>query len=62
MQGVNALTTANQTFDLLVIPNAGHTSGGPYGDRKRHDFFVHHLLGVEPPDRNALSASTGVPR
>ncbi|MFN8861592.1 MAG: DPP IV N-terminal domain-containing protein [Gemmatimonas sp.] len=55
MQVVNALITANKTFDLLVIPNAGHTSGGPYGDRKRNDFFVHHLLGVEPPDRNAVS-------
>lgn len=53
MQVVNALIEANKQFDLLVIPNAGHTSGGPYGDRKRNDFFVHHLMGVEPPDRNA---------
>ena len=52
-QVVNALIKANKTFDLLVIPGAGHTSGGPYGDRKRNDFFVHHLMGVEPPDRNA---------
>jgi len=41
-------------FDLLVIPGADHTSGGEYGDRKRWDFFVHHLLGVEPPDRNTV--------
>jgi hypothetical protein len=40
-----------------VIPGAGHTSGGAYGERKRNDFFVHHLLGVEPPDRNAHVAS-----
>jgi dipeptidyl aminopeptidase/acylaminoacyl peptidase len=52
LQVVNALVRANKTFDLLVLPNADHTSGGPYGDRKRNDFFVHHLLGVEPPDRN----------
>jgi dipeptidyl aminopeptidase/acylaminoacyl peptidase len=52
-QVVNALIKANKTFDLLVIPGAGHTSGGAYGDRKRNDFFVHHLMGVEPPDRNA---------
>ena len=52
MQVVNALIKANKAFDLLVIPGAGHTSGGPYGERKRNDFFVHHLLGVEPPDRN----------
>jgi dipeptidyl aminopeptidase/acylaminoacyl peptidase len=51
-QVVNALIKANKSFDLLVIPGAGHTSGGAYGERKRNDFFVHHLLGVEPPDRN----------
>ena len=58
LQVVNALIKSNKMFDLLVIPGANHTSGGPYGDRKRNDFFVHHLLGVEPPDRNALPIST----
>jgi len=57
-QVVNALIKANKAFDLLVIPGAGHTNGGPYGERKRNDFFVHNLLGVEPPDRNAHIAST----
>ncbi len=57
MQVVNSLIKANKTFDLLVIPNADHTSGGPYGDRKRNDFFVHHLLGVEPPNRNTERAT-----
>ena len=56
MQVVNALIKANKMFDLLVIPGAGHTNGGPYGERKRNDFFVHHLFGVEPPDRNAIAA------
>jgi dipeptidyl aminopeptidase/acylaminoacyl peptidase len=51
-QVANALIKAKKTFDMLVIPGADHTSGGEYGDRKRWDFFVHHLLGVEPPDRN----------
>ena len=63
-QVVNALIKANKTFDLLVIPGAGHTNGGPYGDRKRNDFFVHHLMGVEPPDRNmrvATQASSSNP-
>jgi dipeptidyl aminopeptidase/acylaminoacyl peptidase len=54
LQVVNALIKANKTFDLLVIPGAGHTNGGIYGDRKRYDFFVHHLLGVEPPDWNRI--------
>ena len=54
MQVVNALIKAKKKFDLLVIPGAGHTNGGPYGDRLRYDFFVHHLLGVEPPDWNRV--------
>ena len=52
MQVVNALIKAKKDFDLLVIPGAGHGSGGAYGDLKRFDFFVHNLLGVEPPNRN----------
>jgi len=53
-QVVNALMKANKTFDLLVIPGAGHTNGGAYGEIKRFDFFVHHLLGIEPPDWNKV--------
>ncbi len=52
MQVVAALIKANKTFDLIVLPNVGHSNGGPYGDRKRYDFFVHHILGAEPPDWN----------
>jgi dipeptidyl aminopeptidase/acylaminoacyl peptidase len=54
MQVVNALIKANKTFDLLVLPGQGHTPGGDYGERKRFDFFVHNLLGVEPPDWNKI--------
>jgi dipeptidyl aminopeptidase/acylaminoacyl peptidase len=56
LQVANALIRANKMFDLLVIPNADHGSGGAYGERKRNDFFVHHLLGVEGPDRNGVPA------
>ncbi|MDH7512636.1 MAG: DPP IV N-terminal domain-containing protein [Clostridiales bacterium] len=52
MQVVNALVKANKTFDLLVIPGGGHGMGGPYGERKRNDFFVQHLLDIKPPDWN----------
>jgi len=52
MQVVNALVRAKKVFDLIIFPEAGHGSGGEYGERKRFDFFVHHLLGVEPPDWN----------
>jgi len=49
----DALIKADKDFDLLVVPGGGHGSGGSYGQRRMQDFFVRHLLGVEPPDRNA---------
>ena len=54
MQVVNQLIRNNKDFDLLVIPGAGHGSGGAYGDHKRFDFFTKHLLGVTPPEWKAL--------
>jgi dipeptidyl aminopeptidase/acylaminoacyl peptidase len=54
MQVVNALIEAGKDFDLLVIPGAGHTGGGEYGERRRRDFFVRYLLGIEPPDWNGM--------
>jgi dipeptidyl aminopeptidase/acylaminoacyl peptidase len=48
----SALIKAGKVFDLLVIPGTGHSDGGPYGRLKKRDFFVKHLLNVEPPDRN----------
>jgi len=52
MQVVNALIKAKKDFDLLVVPGAGHSIGGAYGRRRRMDYFVKHLLGVQPPDWN----------
>ena len=52
----DALIKAEKDFDLLVLPGMDHTGGGSYGDRKRQDFFVRHLLGAEPPDRNTPRA------
>jgi dipeptidyl aminopeptidase/acylaminoacyl peptidase len=49
-QVVNQFIKHEKNFDLLVIPGAGHTSGGAYGDHKRYDYFVQHLLGVKPPE------------
>jgi dipeptidyl aminopeptidase/acylaminoacyl peptidase len=57
MQVVNALIKADKMFDLLVIPGGGHGPGGAYGEKKRNDFFVHHLLGVEPPNWNKMEKS-----
>jgi dipeptidyl aminopeptidase/acylaminoacyl peptidase len=52
LQVCNALIKAGKYFDLLYVPNGGHGAGGEYGERKRNDFFVRHLLGIEPPDWN----------
>ncbi|MFC2121958.1 DPP IV N-terminal domain-containing protein, partial [Bacteroidota bacterium] len=54
MQVVDALVKANKDFDLLVVPGMGHSGGGKFGERKRRDFFVKHLLGVNPPDWNSM--------
>jgi dipeptidyl aminopeptidase/acylaminoacyl peptidase len=55
MQVVNALIEADKDFDFLMVPGADHGMGGTYGIRKRYDFFVEHLLGVEPPDWNRVA-------
>ncbi len=55
MRFVDALIKAEKDFDLLVIPGAGHGMGGAYGQRRMQDFFVRHLLGAEPPDRNGTN-------
>lgn len=63
MQVVHQLLEHNKNFDLLVIPGANHGAGrsdryAAYGDRKRYDFFVRHLLGVNPPAWNGTGAAS----
>lgn len=49
MQVVNALIKADKDFDLVVMTGKGHGSAeNDYGRRRRADFFVRNLLGVEP--------------
>jgi dipeptidyl aminopeptidase/acylaminoacyl peptidase len=57
MQVINALVKADKQYDFLFLPGAGHGSGGAYGSRVRNDYFVRHLLGVAPPDWNAITTS-----
>lgn len=52
LQLVNALIKANKDFEFVMVPGMGHSSGGEYGERKRRDFFVKHLLNVAPPAWN----------
>ncbi len=54
---IAALIEANRDHDYMIIPNAGHLLfESPYFVRKRWDFFVRHLLGVEPPQDYAISS------
>jgi len=49
MQVVNALVRADKDFDLLILPGVGHGAAEtPYGHRRRKDFLIRHLWGVEP--------------
>lgn len=49
MQVANALIKANKDFELVVIPGAHHTMGEDFGEHKRYDFFVRHLMEITPP-------------
>ncbi len=48
---VDALISANKDFDMIIYPNARHGYGRDnyYMTRRRWDYFVRHLKGVEPP-------------
>jgi len=49
---VDALIKNNKDFDLIIIPPSRHGFRGEYSDyftRKKWDYFVEHLHGVDPP-------------
>lgn len=48
---VEALQKANKDFDLIIFPSSAHGYGqySPYMMRRRWDYFVRHLRGLEPP-------------
>lgn len=48
----DALIKADKHFDFLAIPGLGHSDGGAYGRKKRKNFFVKKLHGIDPPERN----------
>ena len=57
---VNALIAANKDFDLVMFPNRGHGfAREPYWMRRRWDYFVRHLAGVEPPAEYELGTVAG---
>ena len=66
LQVVSALLKANKNFDYLMIPGAEHNAGrggeyAGYGERKRFDFFVRHLLDQNPPEWSSTSSGGGNP-
>jgi len=48
---VEALEKANKDFDLVIFPNSAHGYGtySSYMMRRRWDYFVKNLKGMEPP-------------
>jgi dipeptidyl aminopeptidase/acylaminoacyl peptidase len=59
LQVVNALVKAHKHFDMLMIPGQNHGVGILQSEHYRDDYFVHNLLGVEPPDWNHVSLNAG---
>jgi len=53
---IDALQKAHKEFEFMFFPGLDHTDGGPYGERKRRDYFVRWLHGVNPPDWNNVEA------
>jgi hypothetical protein len=55
LQVVNALVKAKKHFDMLYIPGQNHGVGVLSTQHYLQDYFVHNLLGVEPPDWNKVA-------
>ena len=58
-QVANALIAANKTFDFLILPDRAHGLNEPYVIRRRWDYFVEHLLGLDPPADYQIQAPPG---
>lgn len=60
----DALIDANKDFDLLLLPRQSHAiergSQGRYLIRRCWDYFVRHLLGVQPPREYQMSTPRAV--
>ena len=54
---VEALIKANKDFDFIIFPNKRHGYGDMpnYMTRRRWDYFVKHLKGVDPPKEFLLT-------
>lgn len=55
-QMVEALVRENKDFDLVLLPNGGHSTGGRYGLRRIWDYLVANLQGAKPPSEFRLNS------
>ena len=53
---VDELIKANKDFDLIIFPNKKHGFGDQsnYFMRRKWDYFVKNLKGIEPPKNFSL--------
>lgn len=61
---VDALNKANKDYDLVLFPHSAHGFGAnnPYMMRRRWDYFVKNLLGVDPPKEYSLRGTNQLQR
>ena len=53
---IEELVEANKDFELIVLPNRNHSyANEPYIIRRTWDYFVEHLLNVDPPFEYQIS-------
>ena len=54
---IDRLIAANRDFDLLVVPGDDHVFSrhGRYVERRQWDWYVRHLLHLEPPAGFAIA-------
>lgn len=52
LQVLDKLIENNKEFEFVMLPGLRHTSGGKFGERKRRDFFMKHIKGLDVPARN----------
>jgi dipeptidyl aminopeptidase/acylaminoacyl peptidase len=59
IQVADALIKANKNFDFLILPDRAHGLNEPYVIRRRWDYFVEHLLGLDPPEDFEITRPEG---
>ena len=56
LQLVDKLIKHDKEFEFVMLPGARHTLGEKYGERKRRDFFMKHLLIVKATEWNSKNS------